>query len=142
MKKQAILSVVCILFTAFLYATVNSDSGLFRLDSLVDKYEAVQFDHAKHVSIANNCGTCHHEHGKNNLLCMDCHSISKSTFQSSVVRSFTACKNCHAAVNRDNPGMPGLKAAYHQVCFDCHRGMGNVGTEPKGCTEICHAKKQ
>jgi len=142
MKKRAILSGIFILFTIFLYAAVNADSGLFKLDSLADKYEAVQFDHAKHISMVDNCGTCHHEHASNSLICMDCHSVSKSTFQTSVVRSFMACKNCHDSVNRDNPGMPGLKAAYHRVSFDCHRGMGNVGMEPKGCSELCHAKKQ
>lgn len=141
MKKAAMLSAVFILFTAFLFAAANADTGLFKLNSLEDQYEAVQFDHAKHTSIADNCATCHHEHPGNSLICMDCHSVSKSAFQNSVVRSFMSCKTCHAAVNRDNPGMPGLKDAYHRVCFDCHRGMGNVGVEPKGCAELCHAKK-
>ncbi len=41
-------------------------------------------------------------------------------------------------ISRD---MPGLKTAYHKQCFSCHRGMGNIGTDPKGCAEICHAKR-
>jgi predicted CXXCH cytochrome family protein len=142
MKKTAVPIAICILFTTFLYVAVKADSGTFTLDSLSDIYGAVQFDHSKHVSMADNCGTCHHEHGKNNQVCMDCHDLNKSTFRNSVVRSFMACKSCHDASNRDNPGMPGLKTAYHRVCFDCHRGMGNIGSEPSGCTEICHAKKQ
>jgi predicted CXXCH cytochrome family protein len=142
MKKTSVLIAICILVITFLYVTVKADSGIFRLDSLSDIYEAVQFDHSKHMSIADSCGSCHHEHGKNNMLCMDCHSLNKSAFKDSVVRSFTACKTCHDASSRDNPGMPGLKTAYHRVCFDCHRGMGNVGLEPAGCAEICHAKKQ
>jgi len=142
MNKSVILSVVFMLSAAFFCAEVQADPGLIRLDSLMDQYEAVLFDHTKHISMADNCGICHHEHGSNNMICMDCHSIDKSTFQHSVASSFMACRNCHDAFDRDNPGMPGLKAAYHQVCFDCHRGMSNVGIEPKGCAEICHAHKE
>jgi len=142
MKKKIVLIAVCILLISFFYVAVKADSGLVRLDNISNIYEAVQFDHAKHISITDNCSTCHHEHPGNSLLCMDCHSINKSTFRDSVGRSFIACKSCHDTPDRDNPGMPGLKTAYHRVCFDCHRGMGNVGSEPSGCTEICHAKKQ
>jgi hypothetical protein len=35
---------------------------------------------------------------------------------------------------------PGLKIALHRTCFQCHKGMGDIGTDPKGCTQICHAK--
>jgi hypothetical protein len=142
MKITAILSGTFLLFAAFLYGAVKADSGLVKLDSLEDQYEAVQFDHAKHISMTDNCAACHHEHAGNRMLCMECHTVSESTFQNSVARSFMACKNCHGSVDRDNPGMPGLKVAYHRVCFDCHRGMGNVGVEPRGCAELCHAKKQ
>jgi len=140
MKIPVTLSILSILLMAFLYATVTADSGLVTLDSLKDKYEAVQFDHSKHTGLAADCGTCHHEHGGNRSTCTDCHSLDKAVFQNAVTRSFTACKNCHDAISPDNPGMPGLKAAYHRVCFECHRGMGNVGTDPAGCTEMCHAK--
>jgi hypothetical protein len=51
-----------------------------------------------------------------------------------------ACKSCHTTADRDNARMPGLKTAYHKQCFTCHRGMGAIGTDPKGCAELCHAK--
>ena len=59
----------------------------------------------------------------------------------SVSQRFIPCNGCHADADPDNPGMPGLKTAYHRQCFTCHRGMGNIGTDPKGCAELCHAKE-
>ena len=115
--------------------------GVRVLDSIKDAYTPVKFDHPKHVSIAGSCSACHHEHGiADGLPCKQCHAITPQTFKSAVSHSFMACKNCHGAFDRDNASMPGLKTAYHQQCFKCHKGMGNIGTDPKGCAEICHAK--
>ncbi len=112
------------------------------LDSLSDKYDPVFFDHAKHTSLAGNCGTCHHQHGNfGTLPCKECHSLDASMFRNSVVNNFMACKNCHGSYDPSNPRMPGLKTAYHQQCFQCHRGMGDVGISPTGCTNLCHGKK-
>lgn len=146
MKRLAILiilTIICIFFTASLYAEITNSNLFFNLDSISDKYEPVKFNHSKHISIAGNCGICHHQHGNSGTLpCRDCHSVSPSTFQNSVVNGFMSCKNCHGVFNPNMPGMPGLKVAYHRTCFQCHRGMGNVGIDPKGCTQMCHAKKE
>ena len=113
-----------------------------KLESLSDKYQSVTFDHTKHAALAGDCGMCHHEHGNNSKLpCKECHAVAPSVFKTSVTKSFQPCKSCHSAYNPAMPQLPGLKAAYHNACFQCHRGMGNVGTDPKGCTEICHAQK-
>ncbi len=147
MRKIGILVFVislCIFFAASLYAGNSAKTpSLVKLDSLSDKYGPVIFNHAKHISIAGNCGMCHHQHGNSGALpCKDCHAVSPSTFKGSVVNNFMACKNCHSNFDPANPNMPGLKAAYHSQCFQCHRGMGNVGIDPKGCTEMCHDKKE
>ena len=141
MKKSAMVCALCILLITFLYAAINADSGLFILDSLTDQYEAVEFDHSNHMLLADSCSTCHHEHGGSRSQCDDCHSVSESTFKSSVVNSFSACKDCHDDIDPDNPGMPGLKVAYHRVCFTCHIEMSDIGIDPRGCTEMCHAMK-
>lgn len=141
MKKIAMVCALCITLIAALYAAINADSGLFSLDSLMDQYEAVEFDHSNHMEMADGCSTCHHEHGSNNSRCSDCHSVSESMFKSSVVNSFAACKDCHDEPDPDNPGMPGLKVAYHRVCFNCHIEMSDIGMDPKGCTDMCHARK-
>lgn len=113
------------------------------IDSISDKFESVIFNHANHAEMAGNCATCHHEHGNSGTLpCKECHSLSPSVFKGSVTHSFSACSNCHSDYSPSDPKMPGLKVAYHTKCFQCHRGMNNVGIDPKGCAELCHSTKE
>ncbi len=143
MKKTLwIVIAFCLVFTGSLYAGSAKAPSISKLDSISDKYEPVTFDHEKHTSIAGNCGTCHHQHGNfSSLPCKECHSVTPAMFKGSVSNNFMACKNCHSAYDRSNPKMPGLKTAYHQQCFQCHRGMAEVGISPAGCTMMCHGKK-
>ena len=116
--------------------------GIVTLDSLVKEYKPVRFDHEKHTAIAGDCGKCHHQHGNNSSLpCQECHAIKAQSFKSSVKGNFMACKNCHGAYDPATPAMPGLKTSYHRQCFQCHWGMGEVGASPKGCTVMCHDKR-
>ncbi len=148
-KKVSIVLglILFIMFAAYLYAGDAPASpaaqlpGVRTLGSLSEKYAPVTFDHPKHVTIADNCATCHHHANGNASLCKDCHGLSSADFKKSVVQNFMPCSNCHNAFDRENPAMPGLKVAYHKKCFGCHRGMGDIGVDPKGCTEVCHAKK-
>jgi hypothetical protein len=135
---------VCLFIAAPVFAeTPAKPPEAITLDSISDKFEPVIFTHERHASMASNCETCHHEHGNSGSLpCKDCHSISPSVFKDSVTRSFLACKNCHGTYSPSKPGMPGLKVAYHSKCFQCHRGMSDVGIDPKGCAELCHARKE
>lgn len=113
------------------------------LGSIANLYEPVKFNHAGHVTMASGCGDCHHQHGtEQTLACRECHTLDPSSFRKTVAAGgFKACKDCHpASVRPGAPDRPGLKAAYHRACFKCHRGeVGTVGTDPKGCTEMCHA---
>ncbi len=137
---------LCFLFAARLGAEEGAASrlpGVRTLGNISDQYTPVRFDHPKHVTIAGACSACHHQHADlKSLNCKDCHAITPRAFKNSVKSYFTACANCHGAYDRTNPSMPGLKAAYHRQCLQCHRGMGSVGLDPKGCAEMCHAKKQ
>ncbi|MBK5094201.1 MAG: cytochrome c3 family protein [Deltaproteobacteria bacterium] len=115
------------------------------LGSLADRYEPVDFDHSGHVDMASGCGDCHHQHGTDQLLgCRECHSLDSSAFRRSVkVEMFRACRECHAGPSpKPDPARTGLAAAYHRACFRCHREVGSVGEDPKGCTEMCHARKE
>jgi len=115
------------------------------LGSLTDRYEPVEFDHSDHVDMASGCGDCHHQHGTDQLLgCRECHSLDSSAFRRSVkVETFRACRECHAGPSsQPDPARTGLAAAYHRACFGCHREVGSVGEDPKGCVEMCHAKKE
>ena len=116
---------------------------IITLDSLSEQYQPVFFTHERHTSYAGNCGTCHHEHGNSGTLpCKNCHSLNAAAFKNSVTHSFMACKNCHGSYSPSSVKTPGLKAAYHTQCLQCHRGMGTIGKDPKGCAELCHARKE
>ncbi len=143
MKKIfAIIAMISVCLCAAALAAAAGGPGMRVLDSIKDAYSPVKFDHAKHTAIAASCAACHHEHKMGDgLPCKQCHKLSPETFRKSVTNSFMPCKNCHGTFDRDNAAMPGLKTAYHRQCFQCHRGMGNIGANPKGCTEICHARK-
>jgi len=112
------------------------------LGSIAKTYAPVDFNHASHVSNASGCADCHHQHGSGqSLACGECHAIDAAAFKKSVrLSKIKACRECHsAAYSVDDPGRPTLKAAYHRACFKCHRGdVGTVGTDPKGCVEMCH----
>jgi hypothetical protein len=144
MRKILCITVVISLClpAATLLSAAAGAPGVRVLDSIRDAYAPVKFDHPKHVAIAGSCAACHHEHSSGDgLPCKQCHNLSPEIFKNSVTRSFMPCKNCHGAFDRDNAAMPGLKTAYHRQCFKCHRGMGNIGTDPKGCAEMCHARR-
>ncbi len=150
MKKKASIvlgSALCALLAALAFggaqqaAAAERLPGVRMLGNISDKYDPVAFDHAKHVSLAGSCASCHHHGNGDTSSCKGCHGLSPAQFKNSVVNGFMPCSNCHGSFDRENPGMPGLKVAYHKKCFECHRGMGNIGLDPKGCTEMCHAKK-
>ncbi len=146
MNKKVLISasaIVLIVFAALISAGfASAPPSVSTLDSISDKYQPVRFDHAKHTSLAGNCGTCHHQHGNSaSLPCKECHAVNTELFKKSVTSNFVACKNCHGTYDPANPRMPGLKTAYHQQCFQCHRGMAEVGESPAGCTAMCHGKR-
>ena len=115
--------------------------GKVILGTLADRYRPVAFDHAKHVGMAGSCAECHHQHeGDRALTCTGCHRMDAAVFRKNVdLARIRPCGGCHPAKdNPGNPGMPTLKAAYHRACIQCHRDVGSVGKDPKGCTETCH----
>ncbi len=116
------------------------------IDSLVNLYEAVVFDHAMHVDATENCSECHHHTtgtGVANEYCAKCHNGNEEM-------DLVACVDCHSAdplspENLHNPtpdfvyhnDQPNLKAAYHLNCIGCHKEVDG----PTGC-EDCHAKTE
>lgn len=125
-------------------ASSTGGPGVVMLDALVEQYEAVRFDHSMHASyFAKGCWDCHHQHmDYGSQPCDECHAIEAAEFKKSVTGSFLSCRSCHGEFQTAAPAMPGLKVAYHKQCFGCHRGMGNVGKSPEGCTEQCHARRE
>lgn len=117
------------------------------LDALAELYAGVEFDHASHVSLAEDCSTCHHHTTgtpPRDPACLACHDLSRAV-------SAVACRDCHAPnpfsarfleekeqdVKRYHTDKPGLKAAYHLGCLGCHQEMGG----PTGCQD-CHQRTE
>ncbi len=116
--------------------------GVIVLKYLQNRYRPVTFNHEMHAAIAGNCGTCHHQHDeKARSTCKECHALNAGAMKASLKNSFTACSSCHSDPSPDMPEMPGLKVAFHKKCFQCHVGIGDLGSSPEACVKTCHAKK-
>ncbi len=115
------------------------------LDSMVNLYEKVEFNHANHVMFVNDCAVCHHQTTGTPVRdpnCSRCHSKTEAG-------PIVACRKCHdarpfsaAALKGRNKSAYhmdrlGLKGAYHQNCTPCHSKMGG----PTGCQD-CHKRKK
>jgi hypothetical protein len=115
------------------------------LDTMVKLFDGVEFDHAMHTELGEDCSACHHHTtgtGTTDARCVSCHA--KSDGATSV-----ACRDCHVNdqfsaehINKKSEeiykfhiDIPGLKAAYHWNCIGCHEKMDG----PTGCQD-CHAR--
>ena len=68
-------------------------------------------------------------------LCQGCHHYSP------VSANPPTCASCHSKpFEFSQPERPGLKAAYHQQCMNCHERMGIEKPAHTDCT-ACHLKK-
>jgi len=123
-------------------AAQGGTPGVIVMDGLADQFEPVSFDHSMHQMIAGNCAQCHHQHpGSEEITCSGCHQMENAAFKRSVVNRFLSCSSCHGNPDPATPHIPSLKVAYHRTCFQCHRGIGNLGLDPKACAEMCHGRK-
>jgi len=148
-KKATILLVAIALCVGSSASSETTDMGkapkVLVLGSLSKVYEPVRFNHSEHVSTAGGCAECHHQHGTMQInSCSECHPIDLSVFKKTLnVGKLKSCRECHPASER--PGsiaLRGLKDAYHQACFKCHKSdVGSGVKNLKGCTEICHVLK-
>jgi hypothetical protein len=140
---------LCLPFTG--HGDSNGEAGqlpeMVTLDSLSQLYEGAEFDHDMHLDIAVDCTECHHHAAgvpTTNELCARCHGPED-------VLESEACESCHLAdpfsaetitAKETDPltyhiDKPGLKAAYHLNCLNCHDEMGG----PVGC-EDCHERTE
>ena len=138
------LLLLTLLLSINAYAMDAPDS--VTIDVLAQYYEAVEFDHAMHTDVAEDCSVCHHHTtgtGTTDIYCSKCHSEYKELVK-------VSCQDCHATQpfaaeviqlqsqqNLFHSDINGLKGAYHQNCLGCHQQMDG----PVGC-EDCHAKTE
>jgi hypothetical protein len=106
---------------------------------LMNLYEPVKLPHRKIVqtlvkNIQNN-KLANYFHTETGTVCQGCHHYSPA------VQKPPACESCHGLpFNANDPFRPGLMAAYHQQCMDCHREMGLAKPEATNCT-ACHRQR-
>ena len=121
------------------YADPGAMALKVRIDALVDKYEANVFNHARHVnSIMNRISgdkLAQAFHSAPETLCQTCHHHSPAS------ATPPKCVSCHTpGIDKQNPGRPPLKAAYHLQCMGCHDGM-NVRRPAKTDCTGCHKER-
>jgi hypothetical protein len=109
------------------------------INALMDQYEAVKLPHRKIVNtlfnnIKNNklANYFHHEKG---TICQGCHHNSPAA------KKPPTCGSCHGRpFNEKDPFKPGLMAAYHRQCMECHKAMEIKKPVSTNCT-ACHQKR-
>lgn len=110
-----------------------------KIDSLADKFRPAEFPHrrivkelASGLAKSNLASRFHRDPG---TLCQGCHHNSPPA------KKPPECANCHGRpFNAQKPAMPGLKAAYHQQCMNCHQEMELAKPAATACAE-CHKEK-
>ena len=110
-----------------------------KINALSDKYEAVKLPHRKIVNalfkdIKDN-KLANYFHREKGTLCQGCHHNSPAT------KNPPTCGSCHGRpFNEKDPFKPGLMAAYHRQCMECHREMGIQKPVATNCI-ACHREK-
>jgi hypothetical protein len=109
------------------------------IDALKNEYAAVKLPHRKIVqtlskNIQDNKLVAYF-HADKNTLCQGCHHNSPAALKP------PSCASCHGRpFDERDPSRPGLMAAYHRQCMDCHDAMGLEKPVATNCV-ACHPKK-
>jgi hypothetical protein len=109
------------------------------IGTLSDKYEPVKLPHRKIVtSMVEKIKTnqlANFFHSEDGTVCQGCHHNSPAT------KTPPKCISCHSKpFNANDPFKPGLIAAYHRQCMECHKAMGIAKPVATDCT-ACHKQK-
>ncbi|VEN73398.1 High-molecular-weight cytochrome c [Candidatus Desulfarcum epimagneticum] len=114
-----------------------------RIDSMSDEYEPVDMPHGKIIlklseNIKNNKLALYFHRDKTTL-CQGCHHNSPPS------QKPPGCAECHGKpFDEKDISKPGLKAAYHMQCMECHRIMDiqkPASTDCLGCHDEKKSKK-
>lgn len=137
-KQQAVM----------LLATRRATTGTYALTDVPDKvmikklsnqYLGAEMPHRKMVQTlvesSQKNKIAAYFHREDGTLCQGCHHHSPATNKP------PQCASCHGQpFDARNPTRPGLMAAYHQQCMECHSAMGLKKPIATDCL-ACHKKK-
>ena len=109
------------------------------IDGLVNQYKAVNLPHRKIVrTLTTNIKDsklANYFHSDVGTICQGCHHNSPLSTKP------PKCGSCHGRpFDPDQPLRPGLMAAYHSQCMECHKEMGIKKPVATDCTG-CHKEK-
>lgn len=106
---------------------------------LSNEYKPVELPHRKIVrTLARNIRDsklANYFHADEGTMCQSCHHHSPAS------KKPPQCASCHGKpFDPQKPLMPGLMAAYHRQCMECHARMGIEKPVATDCTG-CHQKR-
>ena len=109
------------------------------IKTLMNEYGPVKLPHRKIVQTLSknlkNNKLVQYFHRDQNTLCQGCHHHSP------VAKKPPGCTSCHGRpFDERDPSKPGLMAAYHRQCMQCHEEMGIEKPVATNCI-ACHQKK-
>ncbi len=109
------------------------------IKTLMNQYGPVKLPHRKIVqTLAGNIKDnklVRYFHRDENMLCQGCHHHSPAA------KKPPGCVSCHGQpFDERDPFKPGLMAAYHRQCMECHEAMGIEKPLATNCV-ACHQKK-
>ena len=112
---------------------------IVKIKNLSDQYQAAEMPHRKIVTTLvngmKNDRLAAYFHREDATICQACHHNSPATSKP------PKCASCHSQpFDARNPNRPGLQAAYHQQCMECHSAMGLEKPIATDCL-ACHKKK-
>ena len=110
------------------------------IKDLSDQYEPVYFPHRRIVrrlvTEIKNDKLAQYFHSQKGTICQACHHNSPAT------KKPPRCYSCHGKpFNETEILRPGMKGAYHQQCFGCHKQMGIKKPDSLNCVE-CHREQK
>ncbi len=110
-----------------------------KIDALADQYEPSLMPHRKiiktMVAAVADSRMAASFHSTPGTFCQGCHHNSPPS------KTPPKCQSCHGKPFEQGAGdRPGLKAAYHQQCMDCHAAMKLEKPKATACAD-CHAER-
>lgn len=109
------------------------------IGTIAKKYQPVAFNHASHVETLMDAAKgplAKAFHAKPGVFCQGCHHNTPAGMAP------PKCGTCHAqSFQNEEPKRPGLEAAFHIQCNQCHKAMGVASPKATDCV-ACHAAKK
>jgi len=99
---------------------------------VIGKKKPARFNHATHLKLGIDCGTCHHTQDHNPLTVKDIASMTDA--------SKLRCVSCHNG-NHPNTKLRKAKGTFHACCINCHKSGYKGKQGPTKCSG-CHLKKK